>query len=152
MNAQDSNASGAALRYASECVQELLVTAGKTAELLAESMDPCCAPETRASLAALAQRYAQLVAAVRATLVEQAALVLGPGAATDPRTGAAVPLAPAALVGDASLAARTEAEIAARKALVLARRLECALPCSTRSSSGVAVAASDTDASQPPML
>ena len=128
MNGQESNASAAALRYASECVQELLVTAGKTAELLAESMDPCCAPETRASLAALAQRYAQLVAAVRTTLVEQAAVVLGPGAATDPCTGAAVPLAPAALVGDASLAARTEAEIFARKALILARRLECAVP------------------------
>ena len=125
MNGQENNANVAALRYASECVQELLVTAGKTAELLAESLDPCCAPETRASLA---QRYAQLVAAVRTTLVEQAAAVLGPGAATDPCTGAAVPLAPLALVGDASLAARTEAEIAARKAHVLARRLQAALP------------------------
>ena len=105
-----------ALRDASESIQELLRVAQRTAQLLVASLEPDSTEETRAELAELAKKYADLCLSVRNTLTEQAGSILG--AAAEAQT-----TLPTTLVPDTSLAARTEAEIAARKLLVLARRL-----------------------------
>ena len=122
-----------ALRDASKNVQELLAVARRTTQLLAESLEPDCSADARAELVALAQNYARLCAEVRVALVEQASAILGCTTEGPEAQSDALATVPQAFVPDASLAARTEAEIAARKLAVLVSRLEEGLPASSSS-------------------
>ena len=120
-----------ALKRASNDLREVLVVASKTVSLLADSLEPDCAPSTHNEIVHLAEQYVSLVIEARDILVQQATSI---ASATNPSAVRKddMTLTPEFLA-DPSLAARTEAEIAARKAAVLADRLRECLPDVERS-------------------
>ena len=112
-----------ALDRTSADLQELLGVASKTAALLADSLEPSCSPEVRGNVRILAERYRELLTRIRDSLIEQSSAILGQESNEGKRSAAEMN-APPNYVGDPSLAARTEAEITARKVSVLASRLQ----------------------------